>query len=34
VRAEFATVPLAEITTRFERMKSGKIAGRVVLELG
>jgi len=34
VRAEFTTAPLAEINTIFERMKSGKIDGRVVLDFG
>jgi propanol-preferring alcohol dehydrogenase len=34
VRSEFTTAPLAEINTIFERMKSGKIDGRVVLDFG
>jgi hypothetical protein len=34
VRSEFTTAPLAEINTIFERMKSGKIDGRMVLEFG
>jgi len=34
VRAEFSKAPLAEINTIFERMKSGKIDGRIVLDFG
>ncbi len=34
VRSEFTTAPLAEINTIFERMKSGKIDGRMVLDFG
>ena len=34
VRSEFTTAPLAEINAIFERMKSGKIDGRVVLDFG
>jgi propanol-preferring alcohol dehydrogenase len=34
VRSEFTTAPLAEINAIFERMKSGKIDGRMVLEFG
>lgn len=34
VKAEVKTVPLAQINDVFERMKAGKIDGRMVLELG
>jgi propanol-preferring alcohol dehydrogenase len=34
VRAEFAKAPLGEINAIFERMKSGKIDGRIVLDFG
>ena len=34
VRAEFTKAPLTEINTIFERMRSGKIDGRVVLDFG
>ena len=34
VRVEFTKAPLAEINAIFERMKSGKIDGRVVLDFG
>ena len=34
VRVEFTKAPLSEINTIFERMKSGKIDGRIVLDFG
>ncbi len=34
VRAEFTKAPLTEINTIFERMRSGKIDGRIVLDFG
>jgi alcohol dehydrogenase, propanol-preferring len=34
VRAEFSRAPLTEINSIFERMKSGKIDGRIVLDFG
>ena len=34
VRSEFTTAPLTEINAIFERMKSGKIDGRIVLDFG
>ena len=34
VRAEFAKAPLGDINAIFERMKSGKIDGRIVLDFG
>ena len=34
VRSEITKAPLADINTIFERMKSGKIDGRMVLEMG
>lgn len=34
VRAEFSKAPLTEINGIFERMKSGKIDGRIVLDFG
>lgn len=34
VRSQFAKAPLADINAIFERMKSGKIDGRMVLDIG
>jgi len=34
VRSEVTRVPLAEINAVFEKMKSGKIDGRMVLDFG